>query len=221
MARAVERGSPDDHDGARIPIPSYQNLLPNIIIISNQVACVFIVFIIYMNLRDHSSHTELITRLVLLSSFLLVFGTVISKVDYKKAFRAYAVVFMFTFALTPVVKTLTASISGNTILRLQVLLLFLHLVSLDYFSRKNQSIFSANCVTLAVICMVSRFDKDEIGDNAYFRTFGLIIFTIQMLIIWPVLRIRLEQKVMFWLIAILDVCCFFLAFRQNLVTFSL
>lgn len=207
--RTIERGCPEHVDGQAKAI----NInLQNTLTIQNQLSCVYYVFIVYYQLRDdvqENRNDSFIYLILFMSSFLLLAGCLISKIPMKTFLRYYSAIFMYTFIFTPVFYTLTQSISSDTIFRLQVGLLAAHLISLDYFDDSgNVSIFSTNTATFAVICMVSRLQIDDeftdglengkvksylkMNDHAYFKSFAMIMIAIQLLLVWPMLRSKLN-----------------------------
>ena len=207
--RTIERGCPDHVDGQAKPLKIN---LQNTITIQNQLSCVYYVFIVYYQLRDdvkENRNDSFIYFILFMSSFLLLAGCLFSKIPMKTFLRYYSAIFMYTFIFTPVFYTLTQSISSDTIFRLQVGLLAAHLISLDYFDDSgNVSIFSTNTATFAVICMVSRLQIDDelidglesvrvtsylkMNDHAYFKSFAMIMIAIQLLLVWPMLRSKLD-----------------------------
>jgi len=212
IMRVILHGSPEHHDGTAKPLGSFWDLVKNGVSVSNQLACVFFVMIVYYGLKveDDSSlqsQESYIFTLVGISSALLGTGCVYCNISLHEFLRYYSAVFMYTFAFTPIFYTLTQSISSDTILRLQVLLLILHLITLNYFDGNSPSIFSTNTATFAVICMVSRFNVDEnsydnptttqtasLNDHAYFKSFALIMLGIELLIVWPIVRCKMGSR---------------------------
>ena len=198
--KIIERGCPDHVDGQAKPL---NITLENILTIQNQLSCVYYVFLVYYQLRDdveQNKNDSFIYYLLMISSILLLSGCILSKISIKTFLRYYSAVFMYTFLFTPIFYTLTQSISSDTIFRLQVILLFLHLISLNYFTDQI-SIFSTNTATFAVICMVSRLQINEelqvdlkMNDHAYFKSFAMIMIAIQLLLVWPLVRSKLNNK---------------------------
>lgn len=169
----TEIGSPDYLDGERTPLPKTSKILTNCLIISNQISCVIFTFLTYYNLKDlNLESNSKIYQVLIFTTLALILGSFYSKIRVSIFFQYYYAIILYTFVFTPILLTLTRSISSDTILRLIVLFLFLHLLTYNYFTQKksihedddqneeseNVSIYSTNFATLAIIFMISRFD---------------------------------------------------------------
>jgi len=242
--KQVTIGSPDYLDGERTKLPKSPEIFYKTAIISNQLACVQFVFIVYYILKDLSldrldyedgRHEEghdqnhdknylpsitLIYKILITLTSLLLTAAYFNHIPISKFCQYYSAMMMYSFIFTPILLTLTRSISSDTVLRLIVLFLFLYLVSYRYFHiqpNPNQqdilSIYSANFATLAVIFMISRFEEQadgtEIGEKSdiptntnsfllydfiYYKTFALVILSTELLLLWPIVRDKIKNE---------------------------
>lgn len=224
-----EIGSPEHLDGPKKPLPSIPNLLYRTTIISNQLACVQIVVSLYYFLKDlndtNRSADIYIKNVLLTISLGLLACAFLTKIKLRIFFQYYSAIIVYTFMFTPVLLTLTRSISSDTVLRLIMLFLFCHLLTYNYFSENvsnsedieeennfKPSIYSTNFATLAIIFMISRFEKPESSstevfknksifnffpnsyDLMYTKSFTLIIISVELLLLWPIVRSRLTAE---------------------------
>ena len=138
-----EIGSPEYLDGPKKPLPPIPNLLYRTTIISNQLACVQIVVSLYYflkNLNDTDQSADIYIKNVLLTISLgLLACAFLTKIKLRIFFQYYSAIIVYTFMFTPVLLTLTRSISSDTVLRLIMLFLFCHLLTYNYFSEDDSN----------------------------------------------------------------------------------
>ncbi|XP_078498556.1 phosphatidylinositol N-acetylglucosaminyltransferase subunit C [Lissotriton helveticus] len=93
----------------------------------------------------------------------------------------------FTYGFSPVLKTLTESISTDTIYAMSVLMLLGHLIFFDYGANAAivSSTLSLNMAIFASVCLASRLPKS-------LHTFVMVTFAIQIFALWPALQKKLK-----------------------------
>ncbi|XP_063282241.1 phosphatidylinositol N-acetylglucosaminyltransferase subunit C [Pelobates fuscus] len=99
-----------------------------------------------------------------------------------------ALVFVaFTYGFSPILKTLTESISTDTIYAMSVLMLLGHLVFFDYGANAAvvSSTLSINMAIFASVCLASRLPRS-------LHAFGMVTFAIQIFALWPSLQRKLR-----------------------------
>ncbi|XP_053326056.1 phosphatidylinositol N-acetylglucosaminyltransferase subunit C [Spea bombifrons] len=93
----------------------------------------------------------------------------------------------FTYGFSPVLKTLTESISTDTIYAMSVLMLLGHLVFFDYGANAAvvSSTLSINVAIFASVCLASRLPRS-------LHAFAMVTFAIQIFALWPSLQRKLR-----------------------------
>uniref|UniRef100_A0A8C5XBY8 Phosphatidylinositol N-acetylglucosaminyltransferase subunit C n=1 Tax=Microcebus murinus TaxID=30608 RepID=A0A8C5XBY8_MICMU len=99
-----------------------------------------------------------------------------------------ALVFItFTYGFSPVLKTLTESVSTDTIYAMSVFMLLGHLIFFDYGA--NAAIVSStlplNMAIFASVCLASRLPRS-------LHAFIMVTFAIQIFALWPMLQKKLK-----------------------------
>ncbi|XP_030061691.1 phosphatidylinositol N-acetylglucosaminyltransferase subunit C [Microcaecilia unicolor] len=101
-----------------------------------------------------------------------------------------ALVFLaFTYGFSPVLKTLTESISTDTIYAMSVLMLLGHLIFFDYGATAAivSSTLSLNMAIFASVCLASRLPRS-------LHAFVMVTFAIQIFALWPTLQKKLKAQ---------------------------
>lgn len=99
-----------------------------------------------------------------------------------------ALVFItFTYGLSPILKTLTESVSTDTIYAMSVFMLLGHLVFFDYGANAAivSSALSLNMAIFASVCLASRLPRS-------LHAFFMVTFAIQIFALWPMLQKKLK-----------------------------
>ncbi|XP_003229561.1 phosphatidylinositol N-acetylglucosaminyltransferase subunit C [Anolis carolinensis] len=101
-----------------------------------------------------------------------------------------AVVFLaFTYGFSPVLKTLTESISTDTIYAMSAVMLLGHLIFYDYGANAAivSSTLSLNMAIFASVCLASRLPCS-------LHAFVMVTFAIQIFALWPMLQKKLKAQ---------------------------
>ncbi|KAI5124650.1 hypothetical protein M0805_004259 [Coniferiporia weirii] len=121
-----------------------------------------------------------------------MFGYAMDKEQRAKALKSSILVFLALLALSPVLRTLSASTSSDSIWALTACLFIVNILLADYgpsrsgrLSRERlTSVLSMNAAMSASVVLASRL-RDDIS------VFALMLFSIQMFALLPILRTRL------------------------------
>ncbi|XP_062989186.1 phosphatidylinositol N-acetylglucosaminyltransferase subunit C [Elgaria multicarinata webbii] len=101
-----------------------------------------------------------------------------------------SVVFVaFTYGFSPILKTLTESISTDTIYAMSSLMLIGHLIFYDYGANAAivSSTLSLNMAIFASVCLASRLPRS-------LHAFVMVTFAIQIFALWPMLQKKLKAQ---------------------------
>ncbi|KAL8177426.1 UNVERIFIED_CONTAM: hypothetical protein K2H54_004747 [Gekko kuhli] len=101
-----------------------------------------------------------------------------------------SVVFVaFTYGFSPVLKTLTESISTDTIYAMSAFMLLGHLIFFDYGANAAivSSTLSLNMAIFASVCLASRLPRS-------LHAFVMVTFAIQIFALWPMLQKKLKAR---------------------------
>ncbi|XP_047407864.1 phosphatidylinositol N-acetylglucosaminyltransferase subunit C-like [Sciurus carolinensis] len=99
-----------------------------------------------------------------------------------------ALVFItFAYGFSPVLKTLTESISTDTVYAMSVFMLLGHLIFFDYGANAAivSSTLSLNMAIFASVCLASRLPRS-------LHAFIMVTFAIQIFALWPMLQKKLK-----------------------------
>lgn len=95
----------------------------------------------------------------------------------------------FTYGFSPVLKTLTESISTDTIYAMSVFMLLGHLIFFDYGANAAivSSTLSLNMAIFASVCLASRLPRS-------LHAFVMVTFAMQIFALWPMLQKKLKAQ---------------------------
>ncbi|NXA34136.1 PIGC acetylglucosaminyltransferase, partial [Eudromia elegans] len=95
----------------------------------------------------------------------------------------------FTYGFSPVLKTLTESISTDTIYAMSAFMLLGHLIFFDYGANAAivSSTLSLNMAIFASVCLASRLPRA-------LHAFVMVTFAMQIFALWPMLQKQLKAR---------------------------
>ncbi|KAF8745575.1 hypothetical protein AX14_006896 [Amanita brunnescens Koide BX004] len=113
--------------------------------------------------------------------------------SFLKTFKSSILIFLALMSLSPVLRTLTASTSSDSIWALSAILLSLNAILADYsvlnvqrqLTGRLTSVLSMNAAVSASAVLASRLTTD-------IAVFGLMLFAIQSFAVFPFLRYRFQ-----------------------------
>lgn len=161
----------------------YNTLLIQTGSITQQINAVIIFVMSFVNLQSSLIDPYILNVLscvVILVSYLLLMND-------RAAFDIKAVVVFCTasFVLSPMLMSLTHSVSTDTIYAMTTVMLLVHLFSHDYQRADNDkevsAVVSFNAGIFATVCLASRLSSLAQG-------FSLIVFSVIVFGVWPTLR---------------------------------
>ncbi|KAJ3449711.1 phosphatidylinositol glycan [Anaeramoeba flamelloides] len=133
--------------------------------------------------------------LIVLGYLLFIFFTHEVAITWWRIFnhlKTFIILFLTLFSLSPVLRTLTKSISNDTIWALAIFLFFLHLFFQDYdylngFKERFFAPFSLNAAIFGSVILASRL-------NSNFLVFILLAFSFQVFALSPLLRHSIKKS---------------------------
>uniref|UniRef100_A0A3P8XN19 Phosphatidylinositol glycan anchor biosynthesis, class C n=1 Tax=Esox lucius TaxID=8010 RepID=A0A3P8XN19_ESOLU len=106
----------------------------------------------------------------------------------------------FTFGFSPVLRTLTESVSTDTVYAMTALMLLAHLVSFPYAQPSPPGSLSLNAALFASVCLASRLPGDHRASRGLnssspssLHTFTMLCWALLVFALWPCLRQRLRE----------------------------
>lgn len=93
----------------------------------------------------------------------------------------------FTFGFSPVLKTLTESVSTDTVYAMSAVMLLAHLVSFPYAHPSTPGSLSLNAALFASVCLASRLP-------GALHTFAMLSCALLVFAMWPCLLQRLREN---------------------------
>lgn len=94
----------------------------------------------------------------------------------------------FTFGFSPVLKTLTESVSTDTVYAMSAMMLLAHLASFPYTQPSPPGSLSLNAALFASVCLASRLP-------GALHTFAMLSCAILVFALWPCLLTKMREKV--------------------------
>ena len=101
--------------------------------------------------------------------------------------QSAAIFLSFTFGFSPVLKTLTESVSTDTVYAMSALMLLAHLVSFPYAHPSPTGSLSLNAALFASVCLASRLP-------GALHTFAMLSCALLMFALWPCLLQRIRGR---------------------------
>ncbi|KAJ8522527.1 hypothetical protein ONZ45_g895 [Pleurotus djamor] len=175
--------------------------------ISQHLSSLFIFLAVYVRLKDLSLHPHF---LVWASVVCFLVGYVVwalldwaedLNVDryakFVSTLKSSILMFLALMSLSPVLRTLTAATSSDSIWALSAALFLLNLVLADYSSTKVSghtqerltSVLSMNAAISSSVVLASRLSDD-------ISVFALVLFAVQSFVLFPMFRRRLQDSPM-------------------------
>ncbi|KAH9849770.1 phosphatidylinositol N-acetylglucosaminyltransferase [Lenzites betulinus] len=172
--------------------------------ISQHLASIFVFLAVFMRLRQKLLDPR---ALVWISAGVFMTGYVTweilncaradstaRNINRAKTLKASILVFLALMSLSPVLKTLTAATSSDSIWALSASLFVLNALLADYTAlrpRSNRrerltSVLSMNAAISSSVVLASRLSDD-------ISVFGLILFSVQTFALFPMLRRRIQD----------------------------
>ncbi|KAI0365238.1 phosphatidylinositol N-acetylglucosaminyltransferase [Pilatotrama ljubarskyi] len=174
--------------------------------ISQHLASIFIFLAVFMRLSQHLLDPR---ALVWISAGVFLAGYMVWEIldctsadnvarytDRAKTLKASILVYLALMSLSPVLKTLTAATSSDSIWALSASLFILNALLADYTALRPQShrrerltsVLSMNAAISSSVVLASRLSDD-------ISVFGLILFSVQAFALFPMLRRRIQNAV--------------------------
>lgn len=147
---------------------------------------VFFVLVYALILQKHMTAIETILGCTVILGFLHAYYRSLicsSLIPTRKDFQTFIVIYGFAFGVSPVLSTLTRTVSTDSIYTMVAVLLFVSLIVHDYGPRAMvvSGAFSLNAAFGAAVCLASRLPSS-------IDTFALIICAVGIFGLWPGLR---------------------------------
>uniref|UniRef100_A0A8D0GEN7 Phosphatidylinositol glycan anchor biosynthesis class C n=1 Tax=Sphenodon punctatus TaxID=8508 RepID=A0A8D0GEN7_SPHPU len=158
--------------------------------------CVFVVIWWYMDVGLLAPQLLFGAGLVLSLIGYVLFDAIDSGVGRKERgqtrwsdLKSSLVFVAFTYGFSPVLKTLTESVSTDTIYAMSVFMLLGHLIFFDYGANAAivSSTLSLNMAIFASVCLASRLPRS-------LHAFVMVTFAIQIFALWPMLQKKLKAQ---------------------------
>lgn len=175
--------------------------------LTNQICTVMAFIIIYIHLHNQSLDPQF---LFYFSSVLTICGYIAYKMFYsteiKKTLgndlRTTLIFIVFGNLFSPVLHTLTDTISTDTIYTMSFLMILIHLIFFDYgiSAAIVSKSLSLNAVVFAAVCLASRLP------TAY-HAFVLISIAIECFVLFPLIRCKISKPTLLAFIFVISIVC--------------
>ncbi|KAF8509822.1 phosphatidylinositol N-acetylglucosaminyltransferase [Gautieria morchelliformis] len=170
--------------------------------ITQHISTIFIFIAVFAHLHDGSLDPRLLVGVAVCCHVL---GYTVREIvesrnsvargeNRAKAIKSSLLVFLALIALSPVLRTLTAATSSDSIWALSACLFILNALLADYGSSRQRirnqerltSVLSMNAAISASVVLASRLSTNV-------AVFALTLFSVQSFALFPILRVRLQQ----------------------------
>lgn len=165
-------------------------------IVGQQLSCVaiFITLWLYMEQGSLAPQTLLSTSLLIA---LLGYGLhqLLSTKEepdcnprtYLADLQSATIFLSFTFGFSPVLKTLTESVSTDTVYAMSAMMLLAHLMSFPYTQPSPPGSLSLNAALFASVCLASRLP-------GALHTFAMLSCALLVFALWPCLLQKMRER---------------------------
>ncbi|XP_071820888.1 phosphatidylinositol N-acetylglucosaminyltransferase subunit C-like [Apostichopus japonicus] len=191
--------------------------------------CIFVVIFILMSTELAHPATILIWSLVTTAAGFIIYDLV-DKGEWRKEqqrsladnTRSALIFIAYAFGLSPVLQTLTDTVSTDTIYAMSVFMLLANFIFHDYGTSKvvvSKSL-SLNASVFASVCLASRLPTS-------LHAFTTVSLALQLFALWPELRRKLKllypshQVIVTWLCFIIGVVCLMSVHTVAAVVFTI
>ncbi|KAF9013492.1 phosphatidylinositol N-acetylglucosaminyltransferase [Cyathus striatus] len=184
---------------------SYTHLLILACPVTQHLATIFIFLAIFVRLKEHNLDPRTLVWITIAcfctgyATWNFLGRTAISLEDRRnthlKAFKSSILIFLALVSLSPVLRTLTAATSSDSIWALSAVLFALNAILADYSSSTVNgvgpepltSVLSMNAAISSSVVLASRLSSD-------IAVFALVLFAVQAFALFPIFRRRLEAS---------------------------
>ncbi|KAF9044706.1 phosphatidylinositol N-acetylglucosaminyltransferase [Hymenopellis radicata] len=184
---------------------TYWDLVPLSFAVTQHLATIFVFLSAFVHLKEGTLDPR---TLVWITSVCFVLGylvweiqdyasgrSALWRVDRVKHLKSSILIFLSLMSLSPVLKTLTAATSSDSIWALSACLFILHALLADYGStapyahaqERLTSVLSMNAAISSSVVLASRLQED-------LAVFSLILFSVQVFALFPILRRRFQHS---------------------------
>ncbi|KJA29221.1 hypothetical protein HYPSUDRAFT_500552 [Hypholoma sublateritium FD-334 SS-4] len=179
--------------------------------ITQHLAVTFIFLAVFVRLKEGTLDPRSLVCVSVLCFFAgYLSWTVLGRTDndannysnHLKTLKPSIMMFLVLMSLSPVLRTLTAATSSDSIWALSAVLFILNALLADYTATGSKgtheglsSVLSMNAAVSASVVLASRLTTDV-------SVFALMLFSIQAFALFPMLRHRLQSCPIFWWSAI-------------------
>ncbi|EMD42039.1 hypothetical protein CERSUDRAFT_110582 [Gelatoporia subvermispora B] len=182
---------------------TYGSLVLASFAISQHLSAIFIFLAVFVRLKEHGLDPRALIW-VSIGGYIVGYAMwelLLYGVDIKtrndnrtKTIKSSILVFLALMSLSPVLKTLTAATSSDSIWALSAFLFILNVLLADYTAlapenyrrEKLTSVLSINAAISSSVVLASRLADD-------ISVFALVLFAVQLFAMFPILRRRLQS----------------------------
>uniref|UniRef100_UPI003AAB4600 phosphatidylinositol N-acetylglucosaminyltransferase subunit C n=1 Tax=Centroberyx gerrardi TaxID=166262 RepID=UPI003AAB4600 len=174
----------------------YWAVVKEAVLVGQQLSCVAIFIALWLYMEQGLLSAEVLLWCSLLSALLGygLYQALRSQVESgceprtRLADLQSAAIFLsFTFGFSPVLKTLTESVSTDTVYAMSAVMLLAHLVSFPYAQPSPPGSLSLNAALFASVCLASRLP-------GALHTFAMLSCALQVFALWPCLLQRIREN---------------------------
>ncbi|XP_071381090.1 phosphatidylinositol N-acetylglucosaminyltransferase subunit C [Centroberyx affinis] len=173
----------------------YWAVVKEAVLVGQQLSCVAIFIALWLYMEQGLLSAEALLWNSLLSALLGygLYQALRSQVESGEPrtrladLQSAAIFLSFTFGFSPVLKTLTESVSTDTVYAMSAVMLLAHLVSFPYAQPSPPGSLSLNAALFASVCLASRLP-------GALHTFAMLSCALQVFALWPCLLQRIREN---------------------------
>ncbi|CAL9695683.1 unnamed protein product [Knipowitschia caucasica] len=174
----------------------YWTVVKETAIVGQQLSCVAIFITLWLHMEQGLLAPETLLWTSLLTA-LLGYGlynllSTKQELDCKPRthlanLQSSTIFLSFTFGFSPVLKTLTESVSTDTVYAMSAMMLLAHLMSFPYTQPSPPSSLSLNAALFASVCLASRLP-------GALHTFAMLSCALLVFALWPCLLQKMRER---------------------------
>ncbi|ELU06667.1 hypothetical protein CAPTEDRAFT_18114, partial [Capitella teleta] len=163
-------------------------------VVTQQISCVCIFVLLFIYMKEDKISPQMLVAISLATTFVgYLFFCWLSASELRRSawadLKSAGAFLTLSFGLSPILMTLTSTISTDTVYAMTVAMLLTNLLFHDYGANAaivSQSL-SLNAAIFSAVCLASRLPTR-------WHAFATLALALQIFALWPSLRICLKQK---------------------------
>ncbi|RWS25013.1 phosphatidylinositol N-acetylglucosaminyltransferase subunit C-like protein, partial [Leptotrombidium deliense] len=171
---------------------SYREIIVKCTAVTQEICSIILFIVVFMLLKMGQPSIAVFVCVFIATITLLLYVTLIIQSKHSSMFFELKNAFIFLFggfAVSPILKTLTETISIDTIYTMVTLTMLLHLVSYDYGAKAAivSTSLSLNAAIFGAVCLASQL-------STIYHVFALLILASDVFVLFSIIRRQMRDN---------------------------